>query len=199
MIVQLTGCRGNSRETSLDSLTRPFLGRHPAQRLEGVATEAIGRPETAMAPRSEALSIDRQRAGAASPLQAALPDYIVLAQVQVIQLVAFERGRWSQALFHKMCQLSVDFVILRPDTSIVAAIELDTACGLFKIVAAMTAPCSVKATGRNFRCLPRRVFKITICDLRDSHSEAVSSKVGWEATTVAPHGLVERTGRHPIC
>jgi Protein of unknown function (DUF2726) len=60
-------------------------------------------------------------------LRAALPDYLVLAQVQVIQLLAFERGRWTRGIFNRMCQLSVDFVILRPDTSIVAAIELDDA------------------------------------------------------------------------
>jgi hypothetical protein len=60
-------------------------------------------------------------------LRAALPGYVVLAQVQVIQLMAFERGRWTQGIFNRICQLSVDFVILRADTSIVAAIELDDA------------------------------------------------------------------------
>lgn len=60
-------------------------------------------------------------------LRAALPGYLVLAQVQVIQLLAFERGRWSQGIFNRMCRLSLDFVILRPDTSIVAAVELDDA------------------------------------------------------------------------
>jgi len=60
-------------------------------------------------------------------LREALPGYTVLAQVQVIQLLAFERGRWTRAIFNRMCQLSVDFVIVRPDTSIVAAVELDDA------------------------------------------------------------------------
>ena len=60
-------------------------------------------------------------------LRAALPGYIVFAQVQVSQLLAFERGRWNQGLYNRICQLSVDFVVLRPDTSIVAAIELDDA------------------------------------------------------------------------
>ena len=60
-------------------------------------------------------------------LRAALPGYIVLAQVQVIQLLAFERGRWTREIFNRMCQLSVDFVIVRTDTSIVAAVELDDA------------------------------------------------------------------------
>jgi LPXTG-motif cell wall-anchored protein len=60
-------------------------------------------------------------------LRDALPDHIVLAQVQLIQLLAFERGRWKQAHFNRICQLSVDFVVVRRDTSIVAAIELDDA------------------------------------------------------------------------
>lgn len=60
-------------------------------------------------------------------LRTALPGYVVLAQVQVIQLLAFERGRWTRGIFNRMCQLSVDFVVLRPDTSIVAAVELDDA------------------------------------------------------------------------
>jgi hypothetical protein len=60
-------------------------------------------------------------------LRDALPDHVVLAQVQLIHLLIFERGKWTQALFNRVCQLSVDFVVLRPDTSIVAAIELDDA------------------------------------------------------------------------
>ena len=72
------------------------------------------------------LMTDRERA-LFQRLREALPGYVVLAQVQVIQLLAFERGRRTQGLFNRICQLSVDFVILRPDTSIVAAIELDDA------------------------------------------------------------------------
>jgi hypothetical protein len=38
----------------------------------------------------------------------------------------------------------------------------------------MATPCSVKAWGRYLRCWPRPAFKVTACDLRAAHSEAVS-------------------------
>lgn len=60
-------------------------------------------------------------------LRDALPGYVVLTQVQLIQLLVFDSGRRTQSLFNRVCQLSVDFVVLRPDTSIVAAIERDDA------------------------------------------------------------------------
>ena len=58
-------------------------------------------------------------------LVAALPDYLVLPQVQVIQALRFKRGRRDQAVWNRSCQLSIDFLIARADTSIVAAVELD--------------------------------------------------------------------------
>jgi very-short-patch-repair endonuclease len=58
-------------------------------------------------------------------LQQALPGHVVLAQVQLIQILKFPRGKRTHALFNRICRLSLDFVILRPDTSIVAAVELD--------------------------------------------------------------------------
>lgn len=58
-------------------------------------------------------------------LVAALPDYLVLPQVQLIQALRFKRGRRDQAVWNRICQLSIDFVIARADTSIVAAVELD--------------------------------------------------------------------------
>src|SRR5437867_1696895 len=46
-----------------------------------------------------------------------------------------------------------------------------TARPLFKMLAAINAPCSVNAYGAYFRCVPRPVFKIAFCDLkRTSHS-----------------------------
>jgi hypothetical protein len=57
----------------------------------------------------------------------ALPDHIVLTQVQLLQLVKFKRGRRPYAIFNRVSQLSLDFVILRADTSVIAAIELDEA------------------------------------------------------------------------
>jgi very-short-patch-repair endonuclease len=54
-----------------------------------------------------------------------LPDHIVLTQVQLLRALEFKRGQWSQTIFNKIRQLSVDFLILNTDTSICAAIELD--------------------------------------------------------------------------
>jgi hypothetical protein len=56
-----------------------------------------------------------------------LPNYIVLAQVQLLQIVNFQRGRRTHAILNRISQLSLDFLILNPDTSIVAAVELDDA------------------------------------------------------------------------
>jgi very-short-patch-repair endonuclease len=56
-----------------------------------------------------------------------LPNYIVLAQVQLLQVLNFRRGRRSQAILNRFNQLSLDFLILNFDTSIVAAVELDDA------------------------------------------------------------------------
>jgi very-short-patch-repair endonuclease len=54
-----------------------------------------------------------------------LPNHIVLAQVQLLQVLNFQRGHRTQAIFNRISQLSLDFLILNPDTSIVAAVELD--------------------------------------------------------------------------
>ena len=56
-----------------------------------------------------------------------LPNHIVLAQVQLLQVLHFQRGRRTQAILNRISQLSLDFLILNPDTSIVAAVELDDA------------------------------------------------------------------------
>ena len=39
----------------------------------------------------------------------------------------FKRGQRTYAIFNRISQLSLDFVILNPDTSIAAALELDDA------------------------------------------------------------------------
>jgi very-short-patch-repair endonuclease len=56
-----------------------------------------------------------------------LPNHIVLAQVQLLQVLNFQRGRRTQAILNRFNQLSLDFLILNPDTSIVTAVELDDA------------------------------------------------------------------------
>lgn len=57
----------------------------------------------------------------------ALPEYVVLAQVQVSQLVGIKKGPAFQTWFNKISRKSVDFVICMRDLSVVAAIELDDA------------------------------------------------------------------------
>ncbi|MDP9090212.1 MAG: DUF2726 domain-containing protein [Pseudomonadota bacterium] len=56
-----------------------------------------------------------------------LPGHIVLAQVQLLQVLNFKRGQRTQAILNRFNQLSLDFLILNPDTSIVAVVELDDA------------------------------------------------------------------------
>jgi|HubBroStandDraft_1064217.scaffolds.fasta_scaffold388523_1 very-short-patch-repair endonuclease len=56
-----------------------------------------------------------------------LPNHIVLAQVQLLQVINFQRGHCTHAILNRISQLSLDFLILNPDTSIVAAVELDDA------------------------------------------------------------------------
>ena len=51
--------------------------------------------------------------------------HIVLAQVQLLQVLKFNRGRRPYAVLNRISQLSLDFLILNPDTGPVAAIELD--------------------------------------------------------------------------
>lgn len=57
----------------------------------------------------------------------ALPHHIVLAQVQLLQMVRFKHRSPPYAVLNRMSRLSVDFVVLTLDTGIVAAIELDDA------------------------------------------------------------------------
>jgi very-short-patch-repair endonuclease len=61
-----------------------------------------------------------------------LPHHIVLAQVQLLQMVRFKHRTPPYAVLNRMSRLSVDFVILTPDTRMVAAIELDDASHRYK-------------------------------------------------------------------
>lgn len=56
-------------------------------------------------------------------LVSALPDYVVLAQVQVSRIVGMKQ--FSQGWFNKISRKSVDFLICQKNFSILAAIELD--------------------------------------------------------------------------
>jgi hypothetical protein len=50
----------------------------------------------------------------------ALPNQVVLAQVQLLQVLNLKRGTRTQAIANRFEQLSLDFQIVNPDTSIVA-------------------------------------------------------------------------------
>ena len=56
-----------------------------------------------------------------------LPQYLVFSQVQLSRFIDVERGAPRQSWFNRISQLSADFLILRPDTSVVAVVELDDA------------------------------------------------------------------------
>jgi hypothetical protein len=56
----------------------------------------------------------------------AAPEHLVLSQVHLLQMVHLKPGA-RRALKNHFSQLSVDFVVLEPDTRIVAAVELDDA------------------------------------------------------------------------
>lgn len=60
-------------------------------------------------------------------LTKSLPNHIILAQVQLLQALNFKRGHRTHAILNRISQLSLDFLILDFDTSIVAAVELDDA------------------------------------------------------------------------
>ncbi len=55
----------------------------------------------------------------------ALPECLVLPQVQLARALRFKRGQRDHVVWNRICQLSIDFLIVRPDTSIIAAVELD--------------------------------------------------------------------------
>ena len=55
----------------------------------------------------------------------ALPNHLVPAQVQLLQVLQFQRGRRTQAIQNSFSQLSLDFLVVDRDTRPVAAIELD--------------------------------------------------------------------------
>jgi len=57
----------------------------------------------------------------------ALPEHIVLAQVQLSRLLGVKKGNNYQAWFNRINRMSVDFVVCNKDSSIVAVIELDDA------------------------------------------------------------------------
>lgn len=57
----------------------------------------------------------------------ALPDHIVLAQVQLSRLLGVKKGNNYQSWFNRINRMSADFVVCNKDSSIVSVIELDDA------------------------------------------------------------------------
>ena len=55
----------------------------------------------------------------------ALPQQIVLAQVQVSRVLGVRSGFDFHEWNNRICRLSYDFVVCSPDGSVIAAIELD--------------------------------------------------------------------------
>ena len=60
-------------------------------------------------------------------LTKALPEYIVLAQVQLSRLLGVKRGNNFHAWNNKINRMSADFVVCNKDSSVIAVIELDDA------------------------------------------------------------------------
>lgn len=56
-----------------------------------------------------------------------LPEHIVLAQVQLSQILGIKKGHNYQAWLNRINRMSVDFVVCNKDSSIIAVIELDEA------------------------------------------------------------------------
>lgn len=57
----------------------------------------------------------------------ALPEHIILAQVQLSRLLGVKKGNNYHAWFNRINRMSADFVVCNKDSSIVAVIELDDA------------------------------------------------------------------------
>lgn len=57
----------------------------------------------------------------------ALPEHIILAQVQLSRLLGVKKGNNHQAWSNRINRMSADFVVCSKDSSIVAVIELDDA------------------------------------------------------------------------
>jgi very-short-patch-repair endonuclease len=55
----------------------------------------------------------------------ALPEHVILAQVQLSQILGVKRGNNYQSWLNRINRMSADFVVCNKDSSIVAIIELD--------------------------------------------------------------------------
>lgn len=60
-------------------------------------------------------------------LVAALPELIVMPQVQLTRVLGVKKGHSYQTWGNRINRMSLDFVVTRKDSSVVAAVELDDA------------------------------------------------------------------------
>jgi very-short-patch-repair endonuclease len=58
-------------------------------------------------------------------LATALPDHMVLAQVQLSRMLGVKKGNNYQSWLNRISQMSVDFVVCAKDATVLAVIELD--------------------------------------------------------------------------
>lgn len=86
-----------------------------------VSTDASPWPYYAKRPLSAAEQILYFR------LTKALPDHIVLAQVQLSRMLGVKKGNNYQAWLNRINRMSADFVVCAKDSSVLAVIELDDA------------------------------------------------------------------------
>ena len=63
-------------------------------------------------------------------LTKALPEHIILAQVQLSQLLGVKKGNNHQSWLNRINRMSADFVVCSKDSTVVAVIELDDATHL---------------------------------------------------------------------
>src|SRR6266513_2227751 len=76
---------------------------------------------------------------------------------------------------------------------------ISTARGLFRTVAAMIAPCSVKASG-SLRRPPRPRFDVAFCNIKPANSSVVSAKrrSAGKRLRLRADLLVEPCGAHAV-
>lgn len=108
----------------------------------------------------------------------ALPQYLVFPQVQLGQALRFKRGRDYQGIRNRFDRLSIDFLIVRPDTSIVAAVELDDS--------SHRAPYRQEADGRKAHALASAGIPLLRWPVgRMPNAEAIRAAVGQPGSVAA--------------
>jgi very-short-patch-repair endonuclease len=118
----------------LSALLQPVLALTALIVLAGLALALVRRRRPAALDLRRPWPLDSKGTLLSAPERAlygrllrAASGHLVLSQVHLLQMVRFKRGARRQSIANRINQLSVDFLIVRPDTSIVAAVELDDA------------------------------------------------------------------------